>query len=445
MIFLDGKCVKRLIFLDRNQCLQRGIGLKGKLLSLLTLSLFVLFVLSVSLLAKAQTEPIWSDNMNYQSLSQMQTAGWTTSNPVGVNFTSSGVVVDDYHSDTSIFYNGHFASGIVDWKVEDQNRWISGTHSGNSVAANTNATSYEFAADGWYSNFAFYAGGSKVWFSAAGTYSESQGALITLTMEKSGDQIKCYYNGQLKYTYTEKTYASSPLVGVSTVSPYLGAAEYDYFQLSTDSGSSSSSPGSGSSSVLSNPVAVGGIAGGVAVGVGAGVGLAIHFGVIGGGAAGSASAGSGAAATGSAGGASGSGAGASGSSGTGSSGGSGGDSGAASSQGGGGSGGGDAGDSNLVADAGNIQQMQDANAAAQQATTLQNQMQQANQAQADQRQKIQQDTQTKIMDTQQDVTQNKQKTQDKANQNADSYIRASTDSDSSVAQDGSGSAESGEG
>jgi hypothetical protein len=417
---------------------KRGIGLKGKPLSLLTLSLFVLFVLSFTLLAKAQTDStVWSDNMNYQSLSQMQTAGWTTNNPVGVNFTSSGVVVDNFHGDTSIFFSGHFASGIVNWQVEDQNRWVSGPHCGDSVGASTEGNSYEFAADGWYSNFAFYAGSSKVWFSAQGTYSESQGSLITLTMEKSGDQIKCYYNGHLEYTYTEKTYASSPLVGVSTVSPYLGAAEYDYFQLSTGSGSSSSSPGSGSSNVLSNPVAVGGIAGGVAVGVGAGVGLAIHFGVIGGGAAGSASAGSGAAATGSAGSASGS-AGSGGSSGAGGNGGGSGD--------GLSSGGGGASDSNLVADAGNIQQMQQATEQVQQAATIQSQMQQTNLNQANQLQQIQQDTQTKIMQTQQDVTQNKQKTQDKANQNTDQVIRqASTDSDSSVAQDSSGSAESGEG
>lgn len=397
----------------------------------------MLFAFSLVVMAKAQTyNSIWSDNMNYQSLDQLQAAGWTTSNPAGVNFTSSGVVVDDYSGDTSITYSGHFPSGIANWKVEDQSRWISGPHCGNDVTASTEKHSYSFMADGWYSEYVFYLDGSKIWTSATGTYSESQGELFTLTMEKSGSQINCYYNGHLEYTYTEKDSASSQIVSVSSVSPWEGGSEYDNFQLSSITGSNSSA--SGSNSILSNPVAVGGIAGGVAVGVGAGVGLAIHFGVIGGSAAGSASAGSSAAATGSAGSASGSGAGAAGSSGTG-----GGGSGASES---GGSGGADAGDSNLVADAGNIQQMQEANAAAQQAATIQAQMQQANQNQANQLQQTQQDAQTKIMQTQQDVTQNKQKTQDKANQNTDQVIRqASTDSDSSVAQDSSGSAESGEG
>jgi hypothetical protein len=427
-----------------------GQGLKGKSLSLLTLTFFVLFVLSLTVLAKAQTDTtIWNDNMNYQSLAQMQTAGWTTNNPAGVNFTSSGVVVDDYSGDTSITYSGHFPSGIVNWKVEDQSRWISGPHCGNDVTATTEKHSYSFMADGWYSEYVFYLDGSKIWTSTTGTYSESQGELFTLTMEKSGNQINCYYNGQLEYTYTEKDSASSQIVGVSAVSPWEGGSEYDNFQLSSITGSNSSA--SGSNSILSNPVALGGIAGGAAVGVGVGVGLAIHFGVIGGSAAGSASAGSGVAATGSAGtasGSAGSGAGAAGSSGAGSSGGSGGGSGSASSESSASSGGGDAGDSNLVADAGNpnLQQIQQANAQAQQSATIQAQMQQDAQNQANQQWQTQQDAQTKITQTQQDVTQNKQKAQDKAFQNTDQVIRqASTDSDSSVAQDSSGSAESGEG
>jgi hypothetical protein len=59
----------------------------------------------------------------------LQAAGWTSEHPEGVSFGSIGVILDQTHGDTAIHYNGHFASGIYDWKVEDQSRWVSGSHS----------------------------------------------------------------------------------------------------------------------------------------------------------------------------------------------------------------------------------------------------------------------------------------------------------------------------
>ena len=392
--------------------------------NLLVLLFIIFFISGLIALVQAQNDSvIWKDDMNYQSFDQLQAAGWTSEHPVGISFGSVGVILDQTHGDTAIHYGGHFESGIYNWKVEDQSRWISGPHSGNDVSAITEKHSYIFMADGWYSQFAFYHDGSKVYTSQKGTYTESKGALFTLSMVRINSQINCYYNGQLEYTYIESDSTPSQLTSVDAVSPWGGSSEYDYFQLSSASVFPSSTS-SQSNSILSNPVAVGGIAGGAAVAVGVGVGLAIHFGVIGGGAAGSASAGSGTGAVGSAGSASGSS-------------GAGGEA-IASSGGDGGSSGGDAGDSNLLADAGNVQQMQQANAATQQATTLQSQMQQSNQAQANQLQQTQQDTQTKIMQNQQDVTQNKQKSADKASQTYDDAIRASNDPDA-VADSGGGS------
>jgi hypothetical protein len=449
--------------------------LKGKSLSLLTLTLFVLFVLSLTVLAKAQTQSnaiIWSDNMKYSSIDQMESAGWTVSYPAGANFTSTGVVIVS----TSITYSPIFQSNLSDWQVEDQGCWVSGLHGENNVGANTEDGSYEFAADGWYSEFILYVNSQIVWRSTQGAFTESQNTLLNLTMIKFGDKIECSYNGELKYTYS--TQDSSQLVSVSAVYPWEGSTEYDYFEVSSVAGFGSS--GSGSSTILSNPVAVGGIAGGVAVGVGAGVGLAVHFGVIGGSAAGSASVGSGAAATGAAG----SGTGSAGSGGAGS--------------GEGGSGGGGSSNSNLIAQASNeeppgnilqdLPQMQQGNPLGQNQGLVQgignainsnapsqpltsqtqqllnqapnNQMQQATtpaqmqQATADQNnaqnivnqmnqanqnaqnQSIQtQDTQTKIQQIQQDVTSNKAKAQQKNAESMDQYIRASTDSDSAVAED----------
>jgi hypothetical protein len=263
--------------------------LKGKLLVLLALTLIVL---SLPLLVKAQTDTIiWRDDMNYQSFDQLQAAGWTSEHPKGVSFGSVGVILDQTHGDTAIHYGGHFASGIYNWKAEDQSRWVSGPHSGNDVAAITEKHSYIFMADGWYSQFAFYHDGSKVYTSQKGTYSESKGALFTLTMVRINSQINCYYNGQLEYTYIESDSTPSQLNGVDAVSPWGGSSEYDYFQLSSASVFPSSvSPQS--DNILSNPFVIGGIVGGVGIGVG----LGVYFGFIAGGsAASSAAAGAGSA------------------------------------------------------------------------------------------------------------------------------------------------------
>jgi hypothetical protein len=397
------------------------------------------------MLAKAQTETlIWKDDMNYQSFDQLQAAGWTSEHAAGVSFGSVGVILDQTSGDTAIHYIGHFSSGIYNWKVEDSSRWVSGDHCGNDISALTEKHSYAFSADGWYSNFAFYHDGSKVYTTAKGTFSESQGNTFTLSMIKIDNKINCYYNGELKYTYTESDSAPSQLNGVDAVSPWLGSSEYDYFELSSVSGSFTPT----SENVFSNPVVIGGAIGGVGIGVG----VAVYYFVVAGGssAAGSASAGSGVAGAAN-------GAGGSGSSGSG--GGSGG------TNGGGISGDGDLVDSNLIADASQTQetattavdlkpppnfnitsnnpaqssvqaqsQLNDYN----QAQTIQQTMQQNNQQTHQQLQQQQSNTQTSVFQIQQDVTSNKAKTQDKSFQNWDQTIRASNDPDA-VADSGSGS------
>jgi hypothetical protein len=257
--------------------------LKYKSLVLLALTLFVL---SLPLLVKAQDTPIWRDEMSYQSYDQLQAAGWTSEHPDGVSFGSNGVILDQTDGDTAIHYSGHFAAGIYNWKVEDASRWVSGDHCGNDISALTVKHTYAFSADGWYSNFVFYHDGSKVYTSEKGTFKESKGVTFTLSMVKIDNKINCYYNDELKYTYTESDSTPSQLNGVDAVSPWRGASEYDYFELSTSSGSSNVSEQS--DNLLSNPLVIGGIAGGTLIGVGA----AVYYFVISGsgGAAGSAGA-----------------------------------------------------------------------------------------------------------------------------------------------------------
>jgi hypothetical protein len=248
---------------------------------LLVLLAFALFILSMPLLVKAQDNtPLWRDEMSYQSFDQLQAAGWTSEHPDGVSFGSNGVILDQTNGDTSIHYGGHFAAGIYNWKVKDASRWVNGDHCGNDISALTEKHTYAFSADGWYSNFVFYRDGSKVYTSEKGTFSESKGTTFTLSIVKIGDKINCYYNDELKYTYTESDSTSSQLTGVDAVSPWRGSSEYDYFEMSTSNGASTIPVQS--DNLLSNPLVIGGIAGGALVGVGAAV---YYFVIAGGGAA----------------------------------------------------------------------------------------------------------------------------------------------------------------
>jgi hypothetical protein len=413
----------------------KGDRMDKKLLVLLALALFVL---SLPLLVWAQNDAvIWRDEMSYQSFDQLQAAGWTSEHSAGVSFGSNGVILDQTAGDTAIHYSGHFAAGIYDWKVEDASRWISGDHCGNDITAITEKHTYGFAADGWYSNFAFYHDGGKVYSSDKGTFSESKGVTFTLSMTKIDSKIYCYYNGELKYTYTESDSTPSQLNSVDAVSPWRGASEYDYFQVS--SASASSVPAS--DNVFSNPIVIGGAIGGVGIGVG----VAVYYFLIAGGssAGGSASAGSSVAGA------------ASGSGGSGSSGGEGSGGGSGSNSGGSiiepiSDGSGPLVSNHPIGELAmnttpiNPSPINNSPVMQQQPSTqptndsVVNQIMQDNQQQQMERWKIQQDTQTKIFENQQDITVNKQKAADKAFQTYDQSIRASNDPDA-VADSGGGS------
>ncbi len=258
-----------------NNQTSKGKRVKAKLVVFLVVAVFV-YSLVLVVWAEDGTS-VWRDDMDYQSLDQLQTGGWTATHQSGVNFSGTAIILDGTSQDTSIHYT-QFPSGISDWKVEDKSRWTMGSHCGNSVTAVTDKHSYAFMADGWYGNFVFYRDGQKTTF---GSFQESKNTWFTLAIEKQGNQINMYYNGEVKSTYTETDTSTSQLVRVDAVSPWKGGSEYDYFEVWQIGDSSTQEP---QQSLLSNPIVIGGIVGAVGVGVGG----VLYFFVYSGGAAGSA-------------------------------------------------------------------------------------------------------------------------------------------------------------
>ena len=134
------------------------------------------------------------------------------------------------------------------------------------------------------------------------SFQESKNTWFTLAIEKQGNQINMYYNGEIKSTYTETDTSASQLVGVDAVSPWKGGSEYDYFEVWQIGDTSTQEA---QESLLSNPIVIGGIIGAVGIGVGA----TVYYFFVAGGSSTAASAGAGSGAAGSAGGSGGSGSG----------------------------------------------------------------------------------------------------------------------------------------
>jgi len=256
--------------LSSQQSSKRGIGLKAKSLAVLAV---IVFIFSSVMVVSAETQTsIWREEMTYQSLTQFEAGGWTVTHKDGVSFSSDAIVLDGTSQDTSIHY-AQFPAGISNWKVEDKSRWTLGSHCGNSVTAVTDKHSYAFMADGWYGNYVFYRDGKKTTFDS---FQETKNEWYTLAIEKQGNQINMYYNGEVKSTYTETDTASSNLIRVDAVSPWKGGSEYDYFEVWQIGDTSTQEA---QQSLLSNPIVIGGIIGAVGVGVGG----VLYFFVLGGG------------------------------------------------------------------------------------------------------------------------------------------------------------------
>ena len=174
----------------------------------------------------------------------MQAANWTLNRIAGTRLESGGVVLDGVGGDTIISYSGVFPSGMYEWRVEDRVMWLGQGHGGLAVSIATRNHSYGFSADGWYDYFAFYRDNSKIL--EFGSYTEQANEWITLAIEKTGNTISMYFNGQLQNTYTETDTQPSDVTGISLISPWQGDARYDYLLLESSSITSTSPSPSGS-------------------------------------------------------------------------------------------------------------------------------------------------------------------------------------------------------
>jgi hypothetical protein len=213
--------------------------MQRKLLAYLAVMLFVFSFIGT---VRAQNDTsIWRDDVNYSSLDQFKAAGWSSLYPTGISFSGTAINLDGTQGDNTITYQNKFPSGIYDWKIEAQAKWTLGSHSGINIGAITEKHTYQFMADGWYSGFVFYRDSQVIL--RIGSYQEISNELITLRMERHGNQIDMYFNNQLQNSYTETDTTPSQLTGYTTNSPWQGGAEFQYFQAWSSTSGTSLPPG----------------------------------------------------------------------------------------------------------------------------------------------------------------------------------------------------------
>jgi len=168
------------------------------------------------------------EDFNYADLDQMADAGWTLHRPAGTSFDSGAVVLDGTGGDTSISYRNHFPAGIYDWKIETRAMWLGKGAGTLCVALTTEHHSYSWSGDGYYSEFMLYR--DSIIETRFPGYADELDEWFTLSMERKGDTLYCYCNGELEYTYIEEDTRPSQATGINLISPWIGDAKYDYYQ-----------------------------------------------------------------------------------------------------------------------------------------------------------------------------------------------------------------------
>jgi len=209
--------------------------LKGKVCIIVAVFVVLSLVMTVQVKAADFT---WREDFNYESLQQMEDAGWQLANPDGTRLDSGTVVLDGTQADTSINYINHFPEGIYDWTLEIKALWLGHGHSQPAIYVGTELHNYGFVADGWGSQYGLYRdGASPITF---GSYAEQANVWVTLRMEKKANIINMYHDGTLVKSYTEQDTTPSQLTGVSTISPWKGDEKYEYYQVSESASAPSS-------------------------------------------------------------------------------------------------------------------------------------------------------------------------------------------------------------
>jgi hypothetical protein len=207
------------------------------------LLIVILFVAYLILLVQVEAANFsWKDDFDYSSVQQLRDSSWTiTGDPSDVSLDSNAVVLNSTEANPAvnygveapavIYYVDHFPTGIYDWTAKSRSMWMGNGHGAAVIGIITDKYNYTFSADGSLGYFVFWRNYEIQ--TTFGSFQEQENVWVTLRLEKQGNSMKMYYNGQLMETYNEEDTVTSQLTGVNLPSPSDGAQKYDYYQIAS--------------------------------------------------------------------------------------------------------------------------------------------------------------------------------------------------------------------
>jgi len=176
----------------------------------------------------------WRDDFNYNSLAEMQGAGWVLQRQDMITVGNGVVTFDNDGSTNGAAAYNSFPAGLSDWSVEASTAWVGRSYGSLGVAVTTGANgnpvhSYTWDGDGYYNEFVLYRDGAKVLrFSGyAGSFNTWQ----VFKIEKTGTTLNLYYNGILENSYTESDNTPTTLLSIQIWGRWLSKDSYDYLSI----------------------------------------------------------------------------------------------------------------------------------------------------------------------------------------------------------------------
>jgi len=172
----------------------------------------------------------WRDDLDYETVGEMVSAGWTVGGESMMDVGGGVVTLDNDGSvGSSVYYDDKFPSSIVSFVVETEGMWIGRSFGTLQVVVKTERHGYIWMLDGYYHEYAFIRDGVKVL--RFGGYTPQKDVWMTIGLKKEGNTFYLYHNGELKNTYTELDETPDPLFGVGISSGWKSTAKYAYISV----------------------------------------------------------------------------------------------------------------------------------------------------------------------------------------------------------------------
>lgn len=208
-----------------------------KILSLIIIGLLCFSMLSVlapQVSAQVVTLP-WRDDFDYQTKQEMRDVGWILDdwiNEQGISVGGGIVRLDnDGTEGSAIRFIGHFPSSVHDFKVETKSRWVGRSYGyDGNFRVYTERHSYGWYGNGFYNDYRFVRDNNPVENKTPG-YNPVENVWTIFTLEKKGNKLYMYHDGELKLTYTELDEEPDELVGVHISCGWISTMEYDYISV----------------------------------------------------------------------------------------------------------------------------------------------------------------------------------------------------------------------